>query len=171
MNTLKPRLLSISSTSTVWRLLVLFPLLLTGCQLSISLPELEDISPFESSNQASFVMQTMATGQQSYYQANGRFANSLDTLAVDLNVETGEYRYKLVTVGESAQTVVMTAAAKTEGLPSYAGVVTVGQTEGGVVAFANICRTDEPSTEPPPLSTTPIPGEGLKCPPGSSAVN
>ncbi|WP_413163620.1 type IV pilin-like G/H family protein [Capilliphycus salinus ALCB114379] len=154
-----------------WSYLLLFsPLFLTGCQLNISIPELEEMSPFESSNQASFVMQTLTTGQQAYYQANGRFASSLETLSLDFNIETAEYHYKLITVGDSAQTVVMTASAKTEELPSYAGVVTVGQTEGGVMAFANICQTDEPSTEPPPLATTPIPGEGLKCPPGSSPV-
>lgn len=170
MNGFKRLLEFIDSKSAMGKLLIFSPLLLTGCQLSISIPELEDVSPLESSNQASFVMQTMTAGQRAYYQANGHFTSSLDTLAVDLNVETGEYRYKLITVGDAAQTVVMTAAAKAEGLPSYAGVVTVGQTEGGVMAFANICQTDEPSPEPPPLSTTPVPGEGLKCPPGSSPV-
>lgn len=171
MNRLKHRFELIDSISAVWKILIFSPLLLTGCQLSISIPELEEMSPFESSNQASFVMQTMTAGQQAYYEVNGQFASSLDSLSVDLNVETGEYRYQLVTVGDSAQTVVMTAAAKTGELPSYAGVVTVGQTEGGVMAFANICKTDEPSTVPPPLSTTPIPGEGLQCPPGSSPVH
>ena len=64
----------------------------------------------------------------------------------------------------------MTAAAKQDGLPSYAGVVTVSHTAGGVMALANICKTDQPSTEPPALSSTPTPGEGLKCPAGSSPV-
>ncbi|KKD35582.1 MAG: type IV pilin-like G/H family protein [Limnoraphis robusta] len=168
MNRLQDFSVSAVSTLAFWRFLIFSPLLLTGCQLTFSIPELEEISPFESSNQASFVMNTMTAGQQAYYNANGHFASSIENLSVDVNLETGEYRYNVTTVGDLAQTVVITAAAKAEGLPSYTGVVTVGQTEGGVMAFANVCQTDEPSTQPPPLSSTPIPGEGLKCPPGSS---
>ncbi len=163
MNKLKPFF-------TLLNVLVLSPLVLTGCQLNISIPELQDFSPFDSSNQAAFVMHTMTAGQQAYYNANGHFASSIEALSVDLNLETGDYRYQLTTMGDAAQTVMMTAAAKTEGLSSYAGVVTVGQTEGGVMAFANICKTDEPSPSPPPLSPTPTLSEGLKCPPGSSPV-
>ena len=160
---------------SLYQILIFSPLVLSGCQINISLPEislpeLEDISQFVSSNQASFVMQSLTAGQEAYYQANGYFADSLETLSVDLNVETGNYRYTVVTVGDSAQTVVMTAAAKTEDLPSYAGVVTVADGEGGVMAFANVCRTDEPSTEPPSLSITPVPGRRLRCPRGSSRV-
>lgn len=158
------------SVKPLLRFFFLSPLLLTGCQLSFSVPSLEELVPFDGDDQASFVMNAMATGQQAYYEANGYFANSVENLSANLNLETTEYRYALTTEGDYAQTVVMTAAAKVEGLPSYAGVVTVGQTEGGVIAMANICQTDEPSTEPPPLSPTPIPGEGLKCPPGSSPV-
>ncbi len=140
------------------------PVLLTGCSLNLSLPE------WNESDQAGLVMQAIATGQQAYYQTNGQFANSIQGLSLNVNLDTEAYRYSVDTEGQYAQTVVMTATAKQEGLSSYAGVVTVNQTEGGVMALANICKTDQPSFEPPPLSSTPTPGEGLKCPPGSSPV-
>lgn len=144
--------------------LLVSPILLTSCSLNLSLPK------FDESNKAEFVMQAMTTGQQAYYEANGQFANSIQGLSLNANLDTGEYRYSVNTEGQYAQTVTMTAAAKQEGLPSYAGVVTVNKTAGGVMALANICKTDQPSTEPPALSSTPVPGEGLKCPAGSSPV-
>ncbi|MBD2482886.1 type IV pilin-like G/H family protein [Planktothrix sp. FACHB-1365] len=144
--------------------LLVAPVFLTSCSLNLSLPQLNE------SDKAEFVMQAMTTGQQAYYEANGQFANSIQGLSLNANLDTGEYRYSINTEGQYAQTVVMTAAAKQEGLPSYAGVVTVNKTEGGVMALANICKTDQPSTEPPALSSTPTPGEGLKCPAGSSPV-
>lgn len=144
--------------------LVVAPFLLTSCSLNLSLPEVNE------SNKAEFVMQAMTTGQQAYYQANGQFANSIQGLSLNASLDTGEYRYSVNTEGQYAQTVLMTAAAKQDGLPSYAGVVTVSESSGGVMAIANICKTDQPSTEPPVLSTTPLPGEGLKCPEGSSPV-
>ena len=138
--------------------------LLSSCSLNLSLHEVNE------SDKAQFVMQTMTTGQQAYYQANGKFANSIQGLSLNANLDTGEYRYSVNTEGQYAETVLMTAAAKQDGLPSYAGVVTVSHTAGGVMALANICKTDQPSTEPPALSSTPTPGEGLKCPAGSSPV-
>lgn len=143
--------------------LLVAPVLLTSCSLNLSLPEVNE------SDKAQFVMQTMTTGQQAYYQANGKFANSIQGLSLNANLDTGEYRYSVNTEGQYAETVLMTAA-KQDGLPSYAGVVTVSHTAGGVMALANICKTDQPSTEPPALSSTPTPGEGLKCPAGSSPV-
>ncbi|WP_027255024.1 type IV pilin-like G/H family protein [Planktothrix agardhii] len=144
--------------------LLVAPVLLTSCSLNLSLPEVNE------SDKAQFVMQTMTTGQQAYYQANGKFANSIQGLSLNANLDTREYRYSVNTEGQYAETVLMTAAAKQDRLPSYAGVVTVSHTAGGVMALANICKTDQPSTEPPALSSTPTPGEGLKCPAGSSPV-
>jgi len=144
--------------------LLVTPVFLTSCSLNLSLPKLDE------SAQAELVMQAMTTGQQAYYQANGQFANSIEGLSLNASLDTGEYRYRINTEGQYAQTVLMTAAAKQEGLPSYAGVVTVNKTTGGVMALANICKTDQPSTEPPALSPIPTPGEGLKCPAGSSPV-
>lgn len=155
---------------TGFALILLAPLALTGCQLDFSVPKPEDLPNFQGENQASFVINTMAAGQEAYYKANGHFSSSVESLAINFNLETEDYAYSIVTEGDYAQTVVMKAAAKLDGLPSYAGVVTVGQSEGGVMAMANICKTDQPSTQAPDLSPTPVPGEGLKCPRGSSPV-
>ncbi|MGL5081089.1 MAG: type IV pilin-like G/H family protein [Microcoleaceae cyanobacterium] len=154
----------------VLALVILAPAVLTGCEVSFSVPKPEDIPGFQGENQASFVMNAMAAGQEAYYEANGHFSSSVESLAINFNLETEDYAYSIVTEGDYAQTVVMKAAAKLDGLPSYAGVVTVGQSEGGVMAMANICKTDKPSTQAPDLSPTPVPGEGLKCPRGSSPV-
>jgi hypothetical protein len=150
--------------------LLLLTLGLTGCELKFSLNSIEDLPLLNQTDQTEMVMQGMMVGQQAYYQANGYFAASPESLAVDVKLETQEYRYSLITEGELAQTVVMKAAAKTAELPSYTGVVTMKITEGGAVALANICKTDYPSTEPPRLSTQVTIEEGLKCPPGSSQV-
>lgn len=156
--------LFVTLKKSVWGVLCVSPFLLTSCSLNLSLPQ------WDESDQAGLVMQAIATGQQTYYQANGQFANTIQGLSLNVNLDTEAYRYSVDTEGQYAQTVVMTATAKQEGLPSYAGVLTVNQTEGGVMALANICKTDQPSFEPPPLSSTPTPGDGLKCPPGSSPV-
>lgn len=150
--------------------LLLLPLLLTGCELQFSLKSIEDLPLLNETDQTEIVMQGMIVGQQAYYKANGNFAATPESLAIDIKLETQEYHYSLTTEGELAQTVVMTATAKTEELPSYTGVVTVDITEGGAIALANLCKTDLPSSQPPRLSTQPLPGEGLKCPPGSSQV-
>jgi hypothetical protein len=150
--------------------LLLLTLGLTGCELKFSLNPIEELPLLNETDQTEMVMQGMMVGQQAYYQANGEFATSAERLAIDIKLETPEYRYALITEGELAQTVVMTAAAKTAELPSYTGVVTVNITEGGAVALANLCKTDVPSTKPPRLSTPVTVGEGLKCPPGSSQV-
>lgn len=150
--------------------LLLFPLGLSGCELQFSLKPLEEIPLLTQTDQTEMVMQGMIIGQQAYYQANGSFATSAESLAIDFKLETPEYRYSLISEGEFAQTVIMQAAAKTAELPSYAGVITVNLTEGGASALANLCKTDYPSTQPPQLSTNPTFEQGLKCPPGSSPV-
>ena len=152
-------------------LMVLVPLLLAGCQVDFpSFKEDLALPPLDQSDRAPLMMQAIAVGQQAYYNHQGQFASSVESLSANLNLETDSYRYAIETEGESAQTVVFTATAKTTDLHSYSGVMTAGAAEGGVMMMANLCKTDEPSTTPPILSSTPIPGEGLKCPPGSSPV-
>ncbi|BDT14278.1 hypothetical protein N39L_40010 [Limnospira platensis NIES-39] len=154
----------------MWKyLLFLAPIVLTGCQVNFS-SVLEDIPGLRSSDRAPLMMKAIALGQQTYYQNQGYFANSLQGLSGHLNLETDSYQYAIKTEGETAQTVFITATAKTDDLRSYSGVMTVGKNEGGVVLMANLCPTDTPSKIPPLLSSTPVPGQGLKCPPGSTPV-
>lgn len=149
--------------------ILLIPILLAGCQFNLS-PLAEELPPLKESDRAPLMMRAIAAGQQAYYDHRGEFANSVESLSANLNLETESYRYAIETEGESAQTVRFTAAAKTGDLPSYGGVMTAGATEGGVMMVVNLCETDEPSKTPPLLSSIPVPGEGLKCPPGSSPV-
>jgi hypothetical protein len=66
--------------------LLVTPVLLTSCSLNLSVPQLNE------SDKAEFVMQTMTSGQQAYYQANGQFANSIQGLSLNASLDTGEYR-------------------------------------------------------------------------------
>ncbi|EDZ92902.1 MAG: type IV pilin-like G/H family protein [Limnospira sp. PMC 1291.21] len=154
----------------MWKYLIfLAPIVLTGCQVDFS-SVLEDIPGWRSSDRAPLMMKAIALGQQTYYQNQGYFASSLHGLSGNLNLETDSYQYAIRTEGETAQTVFITATAKTDDLRSYSGVMTVGKNDGGVVLMANLCQTDTPSKVPPLLSSTPVPSQGLKCPPGSSPV-
>lgn len=142
-------------------LLALSPLLLASCQLSIQAPN------FNSEDRAKFYLQAIARGQEAYYKANGHFASSVDKLSLDLNLETPEYRYAIVSEGEKAERITMTAAAKAEGLPSYAGLLVVKPSQSGVEAVANLCQTERPSKTPPVFPQQLDPTRALECPPGS----
>jgi Type IV pilin-like G and H, putative len=154
-----------SFTSTLSRLgktlLVLSPLFLAGCQLSIQAPNLS------SEDRAKFYLQAIARGQETYYKANGHFASSVDKLSINLNLDTPEYSYAIVSEGEKAERMTMTAAAKIDGLPSYAGLLVVKPSQSGVEAVANLCQTDGPSKTPPVFPQQLDPSQVLECPPGS----
>jgi len=144
-------------------LLCLSPLLLASCQLLVH-------APHRGENQAEWYIEAIAKGQESYYKMNGNFASSLDKLSLNFNLETEDYRYSLVSEGEKAQRVVVTAAAKLDGLPSYAGIMVVNPSDESVEATLNACKTIEPSRIPPVFPPTFLPGQELNCPPGSETV-
>lgn len=157
----------------MWKYIIfLVPVVLTGCQMDFS-SLMEDIPSLNlgSSDRAPLMMKAIATGQQAYYNNQGYFASSVQGLSGHLNLETDSYQYAFKTEGETAQTVLITAAAKTEDLPSYSGMMTVGKNNGGVIMMANLCKTDTPSKIPPVLSSTNVTNQGLKCPPGSSPMH
>jgi hypothetical protein len=164
MNLISRPNFSLSSGSlSGWRkiFLVLSPAFLAGCQLSLQAPDLSG------ENQAKFYLNAIAHGQQAYYKANGHFASSADKLSIDLNLDTPEYRYAIVSQGEKAERIEMTAAAKTEGYPSYAGILVVVPNANGVEAVANLCQTETPSQLPPVFPQSLEPTQVLNCPPGS----
>ncbi|MBE9114985.1 type IV pilin-like G/H family protein [Lusitaniella coriacea LEGE 07157] len=145
-------------------LLFLSPLLLASCQFRFN------ANAWDSESQAQLYIKTLAKGQEAYYRANGKFANSADKLSINVNVDTPEYKYSIVSEGDRAQRVIMTAAAKVEDLPSYAGILRVNATENEVDATVNMCKTESPSTIPPRFPDRVIPGGELNCPPGSVPV-
>ncbi|MCW6036568.1 type IV pilin-like G/H family protein [Spirulina subsalsa FACHB-351] len=138
---------------------------LASCQLNVQIP------PLDSGDRAQFFLKTVAKGQEGYYKANGEFATSLEKLSLNLKLDTPDYRYDLVSYGEPAESLIMTATAKEEGLESYAGVIYIQQNESEVNAVVNLCKTSTPSKTPPQLSPQPQPGQELKCPDGSVSVN
>ncbi|MEC4806483.1 MAG: type IV pilin-like G/H family protein [Jaaginema sp. PMC 1079.18] len=137
---------------------------LGGCQLNIQAPKIDG------ETQAKFYMQAIAKGQQAYYQANGNFASSLDTLALDFNLETPDYYYSLVSEGKSSHRTIITATAKVDNLPSYAGIMVMETTNESLDAIANFCQTVEPS-KIAPVFPSQIPTDRIiDCPPGSVPV-
>lgn len=145
-------------------LLFLSPLVLASCQLAIEAPKLDG------EERAKLYIQAVARGQEAYYKANGNFASSFEKLAMNFNLETKDYRYSLVSEGEKAQRVVMTAAAKVDGLPSYAGIMLVNPSSESLEATINACQTTEPSRTPPVFPSQLAPGRELDCPPGSEPM-
>ncbi|MFP4006517.1 MAG: type IV pilin-like G/H family protein [Spirulinaceae cyanobacterium] len=134
---------------------------LGGCQLNIQAPNLD------SETQAQFYIQAIAQGQQAYYKANGNFASSLDTLALNFDLETPDYRYNLVSEGKNNHRTIITATAKTENLPSYAGIVVMNTTQETLDAVANFCQTTEPSKVAPVFPDAVSTDRIVDCPPGS----
>jgi type II secretory pathway pseudopilin PulG len=134
---------------------------LGGCQLNIQAPN------FDSETQAKFYIQAIAQGQQAYYKANGNFATSLNTLALNFDLETPDYRYNLVSEGKNNNRTVITATAKTDNLPSYAGIVVMNTTQESLDAVGNFCQTTEPSKVAPVFPDTVSTDRIVDCPPGS----
>jgi hypothetical protein len=139
-------------------------LLASGCQLNIQTPNLD------SETQAKFYIQAIAKGQQAYYKANGSFAHSLDTLALNLDLDTPDYRYIVVADGNDQHRTVITATAKTDNLPSYAGIVVINTTNQSLDAVANFCQTAQPSKVAPIFPDAIATDRIVDCPPGSIPV-
>lgn len=110
----------------------------------------------------------MNKAQQAFYQANGRFAATLEELersAAILSHST-HYTYRLV-LREDIQSV-LTATPKQEGLSSYSGtVLPVDATQPTTMATI-ICKTNQPSSYPPILAQAT--GQPILCPADASPI-
>jgi hypothetical protein len=94
--------------------------------------------------------------QQTEKIINGKFANDLQKLAADTPTETSEYQLQVVEADTSKS--IVTAKAKTPGLPSYTGAVFALEAK---IPVTGICKTKLPSTTPPSPPT--LVGETVKC--------
>jgi hypothetical protein len=94
--------------------------------------------------------------QQTEKIINGKFANDLQKLAADTPTETSEYQLQVVAA--DTQKSIVTAKAKTLGLPSYTGAVFALEAK---IPVTGICKTKLPSTTPPSPPT--LVGETVKC--------
>jgi hypothetical protein len=109
--------------------------------------------------------------QKDYYLKHNKFAASIDELGIITNLETEHYRYQIVPQKDNTQSVMMTATAKTEELPSYTSAVFVTQVDGKKATKSQICQTEKPSTSPPVMATSPQKEAGeVQCPVGSRSL-
>jgi hypothetical protein len=114
----------------------------------------------------------LSKAQQAYYLKNGKFAAGLEDLGIITNSETESYRYQMVVQGDRADSVTITAQAKTSGVSSYTGVVFVNKINGTASVVTVICATNQPSTSPPTIPKYSASDSlEIQCPTGSSLVH
>lgn len=94
--------------------------------------------------------------QQTEKIINGKFANDLQKLAADTPTETSEYQLQVVEADTNKS--IVTAKAKTPGLPSYTGAVFALEAK---IPVTGICKTKLPSQTPPSPPT--LEGETVRC--------
>lgn len=110
----------------------------------------------------------MNRAQQAYYLENNKFAQEINDLGIVIKTETKNYQYRIVSQGNSTQSVVMTAQAKNPELKSYTGVVFVVKENNEDLTIAAICETKTPSSTPPAMPMPPSNFKtGIQCPDGS----
>lgn len=110
-------------------------------------------------------------GQQAHYLENGEFAATLEDLALGIDRESSIYSYR-VEVQPDGTSVVITAAAKDEGIRSYVGAAfAIGDDPILAIPETQVCESDSPTPVPPapPIlvdPTTPT----IECAPGSTEI-
>lgn len=116
-------------------------------------------------------MSALVQVQQAHYREQGKFAATIEEVSVGLKTETDYYSYKIVPQDNDTKSVMITAQAKTEKIPSYTGAVFTTQIDGKTTTVAQICETEKPSTTPPIMPNAPTIGSvEIKCPAGSRSL-
>ncbi|MDX2244294.1 MAG: type IV pilin-like G/H family protein [Leptolyngbyaceae cyanobacterium bins.302] len=110
----------------------------------------------------------MNQAQQAFYQANGRFAATLEELERSASIlsHSTHYTYRLV-LREQTQSV-LTATSKQDGLRSYSGTVLTADSAHATPTSTIICKTNQPSSFPPILAQAA--GQPIQCPTDSTQV-
>lgn len=122
-------------------------------------------------DEAKKYMYALTQVQQAHYKELGKFATKFEEVSVGLKTETESYRYKIISQGDNTQSVMMTAEAKNTTLPSYTSVVFATKVNGQTKTVAQICETNQPSTEAPAMPAAPVSGSlEIKCPAGSRSL-
>ncbi|NES23910.1 MAG: hypothetical protein F6K41_34595 [Symploca sp. SIO3E6] len=113
----------------------------------------------------------MNRAQQAYKLENELFAANFPELGLGDKPETEIYHYQILPQGDRTQQVIMTATAQVSGLRSYTGAVFVIEKDGQTTTVTAICETDQPSSTPPAMPTTPSQGSAeIQCPSGSKLI-
>lgn len=116
-------------------------------------------------------MYALTQVQQAHYLEQGKFATAIEQVSIGLRTETEYYRYQFLPQGDGTKSVIITAIAKDSELPSYTGAVFAIKTNEGNRPLAQICKTDQPSTQPPTILSVPTDNSSeVECPMGSSPV-
>ncbi|NEP02863.1 MAG: hypothetical protein F6K58_30275 [Symploca sp. SIO2E9] len=116
-------------------------------------------------------MYALTQVQQAHYSQQGKFATAIEQVSIGLRTETESYRYQFLPQGDGTKSVIITAVAKDSELPSYAGAVFVIEAKEGNTTLTQICKTDQPSRQPPIMLSVPKDNSSeIRCPVGSSLV-
>jgi hypothetical protein len=101
-----------------------------------------------------------------------KFATTLAQLALGIEPDTNNYRYRIVRQPQSSRSAITTAQAKLSGRKSYTGAVfVVSVNRQKTITIAGICETDKPSTKPPAIPKPPKNSSGqIQCPAGSRRI-
>jgi hypothetical protein len=123
-------------------------------------------------SEGKFSVGAMNRTQQAYFLENNKFATSIEDLGVGLQPESDNYRFAIVSVGNTPGSVQITAQSKRPELRSYTGAVFVVKTqEQDPITITGICKTDEPSSTPPAMPPTPKSMTSpIQCPAGSHLI-
>jgi Type IV pilin-like G and H, putative len=109
-------------------------------------------------------LSSLLLSQQAQKLVKGKFSSDLKLLALDIPIETEEYRLEVRQADLS--TAIMVAVAKKPGFASYVGAVYAVE---GSIPVSGMCKTNVPSQTPPEAPKFSY--STILCAGGSSAVN
>ncbi|MGC9502765.1 type IV pilin-like G/H family protein [Baaleninema sp.] len=110
--------------------------------------------------------------QRTYYLEFRTFADSIAALNLEVPPETDDYRFAMTFESDRTDSVRITATAKRPDLHSFtSGVFMVPNERGLEISTMAVCRSDDPTTEAPPMPVPPPDSSGeVTCAPGSHRI-
>lgn len=126
--------------------------------------ELEYSNPLTESVAKTYIG-TINRSQQLRQLDNSAFARNIEELELGIDLESSDYRYKIIVSDDDMAAV--SATARKRGLKSFVGAVfMVEDDDGYLTTKAIVCESDKPSKSPPSLPSTTQDGV-LQCASGS----
>lgn len=119
--------------------------------------------PDQSSTETLPILQALTQQQLTFFSSNKRFATDLRELNAQAQADSPNFTY--MTTGGDRQAIV-TATAKTDGLPSYTSTVAMVKDEAGAdVQITGVCITTQPARTAPVRPR--LDGQQVRCPDGA----
>jgi uncharacterized protein YjbI with pentapeptide repeats len=111
---------------------------------------------------------SMNRAEQAYYLEMNKFTGNIGELGLGIPTETENYLYRAFVKGKGNQSRVITAGiARKDGLKSYIGLVTIGNTpRGELITLATLCESAQPAKMLPPREALDRLSFQSPCPPG-----